>query len=224
MDMRREGRGLNRIGDGGHPQRVRLFQSEWLERLTVISPRAFAVTWAAILAFLVWATLGIASPGAWFGLVAAGLLLWSLFEYCMHRYLFHLELDSDLGRWFAFVIHGNHHEDPKDPHRSLMPPIVSVTLSAMIWGGLVLAFGATGTVIFLGFEIGYVCYDSVHYACHQRPARSGIMKILRQHHIRHHYGRTNGNYAITTIFWDHLFGSYITAKAAATRPERQPHD
>jgi sterol desaturase/sphingolipid hydroxylase (fatty acid hydroxylase superfamily) len=214
MDMRREGRKPNRGGQ--YPQRLRLFRHDLLERLTVVSPRTFVVIWTMLLLLVLWAGWGTVSAPMWIGLVAGGLLIWSLFEYAMHRYLFHLELDSELGRWLGFVMHGNHHADPNDPHRSMMPPIVSVTWSAAIWGIFALLFGPVGTVIFLGFTIGYVTYDSIHYACHQLRPRSRLLRALRRHHLRHHYGRSKGNYAITTILWDRVFGSHLTAKVAAT--------
>jgi len=221
--MRRQEPRPNHGGGAEYPQRLRLFRSDLLERLTVISPRAFVAIWSMILVLVTWAGWGTVAPLTWVGLVMTGLLIWSLFEYCMHRFLFHLELQSDLGRWLGYVMHGNHHSDPNDPYRSLMPPIVSVTWSGAIWIGLASAFGPAGTVIFLGFAIGYVAYDSIHYACHQLPARGPLMRALRRHHLRHHFGRRDGNYAITTIFWDRLFGSHISAKAAATAPETPVH-
>lgn len=202
--------------DGAYPQRLRLFQSDLLERLTVISPRAFVMIWSVLLLGVLWAGWGVATPLSWIGLVIAGLLFWSLFEYAMHRFLFHMELRSDFGRWLGFVMHGNHHEDPKDPHRSLMPPIVSVTWTGSVWLLLLLVFGQVGSVIFMGFIIGYVGYDIIHHSCHQRSARNPLMRALRRHHLRHHFGRRHGNYAITAIFWDRVFGSHLSAKAAAT--------
>jgi hypothetical protein len=62
------------------------------------------------------------------------------------------------------------------------------------------AFGPAGTVIFLGFCIGYIIYDCVHYACHQLPMRGPVLRQLRRHHLCHHHGREEGNYAITAIF------------------------
>ncbi len=205
---------------GTYPQRLRLFRSDRLERLTVLSPRAFAMIWAALLLLVLWAGWGTTSGMAWVGLVLLGLLVWSLFEYCMHRFIFHLKPRSDLGRWLGFVMHGNHHDDPNDPHRSMMPPIVSVTWSAAIWGLFVLLFGNAGSVLFLGFAIGYVTYDSIHYACHQLPVRGRLLRELRRHHLRHHFGRQEGNYAITAIFWDRVFGSRVGPKGAAVAEGR----
>jgi sterol desaturase/sphingolipid hydroxylase (fatty acid hydroxylase superfamily) len=67
-------------------------------------------------------------------------------------------------------------------------------------------------VLYLGFGIGYVVYDAIHFACHQLPMRSPVLRQLRRQHIRHHHAKQEGNYAITAIFWDRLFGTDIPAK------------
>lgn len=214
--MRREARKAKR--DGAYPQRLRLFRSDFLEQWTLLSFRSFVAIWAPLLLLIFWAGWGTVSILGGVGLVAAGLLTWSLFEYAMHRYLFHLELESRLGRRLGFLMHGNHHADPSDPHRNLMPPIISLTWASIIWIGFVLLLGRPGTVVFLGFIMGYVVYDSIHYACHQSRSRSPMIRALRRHHLRHHHSPVRGNYAITTIFWDKLFGSYIPNKAVMTVP------
>jgi sterol desaturase/sphingolipid hydroxylase (fatty acid hydroxylase superfamily) len=195
-----------------HPDRIRLFRSDLLERTTVITPRAFAAIWACVLAVVVYVAWGTASIGAAIGLLLAGLLVWSLFEYVMHRFLFHLEMRSGIGQHVIFVMHGNHHVEPGDPDRNMMPPIISVPWSAAIWGVMLLALGEKGSWLFLGFAMGYVIYDSVHYACHQLPMRGALLGRLRKHHIRHHYAKRDGNYAITAIFWDRVFGTDVPAK------------
>jgi len=195
------------------PDRIRLFQSDLLERTTVITPRAFAAVWTCVLAFVAYVAWGTASIGASVGLLLAGLVVWSLFEYVMHRFRFHFEMGSGIGRYVIFVTHGNHHVEPGDPHRNMMPPIVSVPWSAAIWGLMLLALGEAGSWLFLGFAMGYVIYDSVHYACHQLPMRGPVLGRMRKHHIRHHYAKRDGNYAITAIFWDRLFGTEVPGKS-----------
>jgi len=93
-----------------------------------------------------------------------------------------------------------------------MPPIVSLVISSAIWLAFWMVLGPKGSVLYLGFGIGYVVYDIVHYACHQLPMRSPVLRQLRRHHIRHHYAKREGNYAITAIFWDRVFGSDIPGK------------
>ena len=76
--------------DGPRPQRIRLFRNDRLERLTMITPKAFAATWSVVLLFALYAGWGTAGIGAASGLVALGLLIWTLFEYAMHRFIFHM--------------------------------------------------------------------------------------------------------------------------------------
>jgi sterol desaturase/sphingolipid hydroxylase (fatty acid hydroxylase superfamily) len=191
------------------PQRVRLFKSEKLERLTLISPRFFAAAWAVLLPAIAWAGWGTVGLLAGTGLVLAGLGVWSLFEYVMHRYMFHLESDVPVLKWFVFLMHGNHHDAPNDPLRSLMPLGASVPIALAVWGTLVLLFADAGTWLFLGFMIGYVIYDVVHYACHHWSMKGRLGSALKRHHMRHHYVDEHGNYSISAIFWDDVFGSKI---------------
>ncbi len=143
---------------------------------------------------------------------AAGLLSWTLFEYLGHRFVFHLELRSGWGRRLVFLLHQNHHQDPTDPLRSLMPLTVSLPLGAAIWGASLLVWGGAGHAFFLGFASGYGGYDTVHWACHQLPMRGPVGARLKRHHLRHHYAGQDANYAITAIFWDRVFGSGLTRR------------
>lgn len=199
---------------GSTPDRVRLFRSDLLESVTLISPVAFALTWIVMLALAVRASWGVAALLPSIGLVAVGLLIWSLFEYAMHRFIFHLKFESPLGKALIFLTHGNHHTVPNDPLRNIMPPVVSVSISSGVWAILYAAFGRPGSVMFLGFGIGYVTYDVVHYACHQLPMRGRVLRAIHRHHLRHHHGKKDGNYAITAIFWDRVFGTALTDKAS----------
>jgi sterol desaturase/sphingolipid hydroxylase (fatty acid hydroxylase superfamily) len=194
------------------PQRIRLFRDERMERLTLISPSSFVVVWVAVLALALFASWGTAGLAVSIGLVLLGVLIWTLFEYVMHRFIFHLKLKSQFGKWLLFLMHGNHHVDPGDHYRNLMPPIVSLCVNGLFWGLSLLLLGPAGSLLFLGFGIGYVVYDSVHYACHQLPMRGPVLRQLRRHHIRHHYAKQEGNYAITAIFWDRLFGTDVPVK------------
>jgi sterol desaturase/sphingolipid hydroxylase (fatty acid hydroxylase superfamily) len=200
-------------GETSGSVRVRLFRSDRLERLTVVSPRAFALTWLLVLALVSFEAWGRASVPAAIGLVVSGLVIWTLFEYVMHRFIFHWEMRSDFGQRLIFLMHGNHHVAPNDRDRNMMPPIVSMTILGTFWGLFVLLLGPVGTVLFLGFAIGYVVYDSVHYACHQFPMRGPVLGHLRRHHTHHHYAKRDGNYAITAILWDWVFGTVVSLKS-----------
>jgi sterol desaturase/sphingolipid hydroxylase (fatty acid hydroxylase superfamily) len=192
-------------------KQIRLFRDERLEKLTVISPGAFAVLWGLALPAISWIGWGSATPLGALLLFAGGLIFWSLFEYAMHRYLFHWESTVPLVRQFVFLMHGNHHAEPNDLLRNLMPPIVSIPIASSIWALCVLLFGPVGTWVFLGYIVGYVAYDLTHFACHQWPMRGRLAHMLKRHHMRHHHVGQDGNYAITALFWDRVFGSAITS-------------
>lgn len=193
------------------PQRVRLFKNERLEKLTMLSPRTFALSWTVMLPLIAYAGWNSAEPLHALGLVAGGLLVWTLFEYAMHRYLFHLESDVPLLRSMVFVIHGNHHDNPNDPMRGLMPLGVSVPVGLLMWSACLALLGPPGTWLLLGFMTGYVIYDTVHFICHQWPMRGRLGKALKRHHMRHHYVDEGGNFSISAIFWDRVFGSRINS-------------
>lgn len=199
--------------------RVRLFANQHLERLTLISPGIFALFWAIALPLIAWVGWGAVEPWAGFGLALAGIVVWTLFEYAMHRYLFHLETNVPVLKWFVFLIHGNHHSSPNDPLRGLMPLPASLPIAALVWLAFDLALGKPGTWLFLGFMIGYVLYDGIHFACHQWSMEGRVSSAIKRHHMRHHYVDEDRNFAISAIFWDQVFGSRITS-LKRTRQER----
>lgn len=192
------------------PDLLRLFSNPWLERLTVISSGAFLVLWAVLLPGI--AIFGIVTtPTLWvIPLVLAGLVVWTLAEYSLHRFVFHFDPRSQLLQQAVFVIHANHHAHPNDPLRNLMPPIVSIPVGGAIWGISLWAMGAQGTWFLLGFMLGYVAYDLVHFACHQLPMKGRLARALKTHHMRHHHLKVGGNYAITGMIWDRIFATRIS--------------
>jgi len=189
--------------------RTRLFSSPILEALTVISAPAFIILWSIGLPLILLFAV-IKAPTVWApGLVILGVLGWTFTEYALHRFVFHFEARSQAFRRAIFIIHGNHHADPNDPLRNLMPPIVSLPVGALIWVLNLSVFGPSGTWSFLGFMMGYVAYDLVHYACHQWPMKGRLGRILKVHHMRHHHLPARGNYAITGMAWDRLLSTRI---------------
>jgi sterol desaturase/sphingolipid hydroxylase (fatty acid hydroxylase superfamily) len=190
-----------------HPDRIRLFQSNWMERTTLTPFPVFLTVWLLLIAALGWfASRHLPLPTvALFAL--AGLVLWPMVEYAAHRYVFHFEPTSDRGRRMVFMIHMNHHIDPGDPLRGLMPLTVSLPLALLFWAMFRLCLGPSGDAMLLGFVAGYVTYDTVHWACHQLPMRGRLAARLKRHHLRHHHAGQKANYAITAIFLDPLFRS-----------------
>lgn len=202
---------LNEFPQRGSAGRARLFEAEWVERFTVVSARQFAILWVVLLPAI--AVAGWMTARTWWAipLVLSGVAIWTVTEYALHRYVFHFEPRSDLLKKAVYIIHGNHHSHPNDPLRNLMPPIVSISVGGLIWLALVSAIGAQGTWVLLGFMAGYVAYDLVHFACHQFPMKGRLGNALKVHHMRHHHLKAGGNYAITGMIWDRVFGTRISS-------------
>lgn len=193
-------------------QHLRLFENRFFEFFTVFPLGGFLVLWPLVI--LAIAATAIVSAPSWWApvLFAVGWLAWTGVEYILHRFVFHLEPRSERLKQIVFVIHGNHHADPNDPLRNLMPPIVSVPLGALIWAGSVSLAGPVASWFFLGFVVGYVVYDLVHYCCHQSAMKGGLARMLKAHHMRHHFHHEAGNFAITGMIWDRLLSTHITSQ------------
>ena len=132
-----------------------------------------------------------------------GLIVWTLTEYVMHRFIFHFQPSSEFGKKMHFIFHGVHHDYPRDKKRLVLPPSVSIPLAALFYymfsqflsHQLLLAF-------FPGFLLGYLIYDMLHYAMHHYNFKSGIMKKVKQHHMVHHYDEPTKGYGVSSSLWD----------------------
>ena len=141
------------------------------------------------------------------GLFVLGVVMWTLIEYIIHRYAFHYEPKGRIGKQLHFIVHGVHHDYPNDARRLVMPPAVSVPLAIIFYALFALLFGRAAPAIWAGFAAGYVCYDSIHYAIHHFPMKSGISNRLKQHHLRHHFYDDHAGYGVSSPVWDYVFGS-----------------
>lgn len=142
------------------------------------------------------------------GLLALGLLIWTLTEYWLHRLVFHWEPDHPLGSRLHFIMHGVHHDHPNDPLRLVMPPAVSIPLAALFFGLFALIFGTPAAYpLFAGFIAGYLAYDYTHYYVHHRVPKSKAGKKLREQHMRHHFQDHRYGFGVSSPLWDRVFGT-----------------
>src|SRR4051812_23265259 len=52
------------------------------------------------------------SLGSLLGLLVLGFLIWSPFEYCLHRFAFHYDARSERMKAFVYRSHTSHHDRP----------------------------------------------------------------------------------------------------------------
>lgn len=183
--------------------------------------QALTTPWYVPLFYL---PLLLGTYGGWLAF-ATGLGLWSAFEYCVHRFVYH---GTWIGRegWYESpwlralhcIWHGHHHRDPNDPLRVVHSPLLVLPTGFCISRVLPAS-------IFIGFAWGYIVFELCHYALHQIAARpehpwpfcSVMWAEMRQHHLAHHAYRasnkqgfnaeipgTTHNFGVTTSFGDTL--------------------
>lgn len=184
-----------------------LFQSRFLDFFSRVHPSIPAVVFVPVVVVCI--ALGIqhgVSVAGTVGLFAAGLLIWTLTEYWLHRLVFHWEPDHPLGSRLHFIMHGVHHDHPNDRLRLVMPPAVSIPLAALFFLLFYLVFGApTYLPAFAGFIVGYLVYDYTHYYLHHRVPKTTMGKKLREQHMRHHFQDHRFGYGVSSPLWDHVF-------------------
>jgi len=193
---------------------IRLFPSDTLEFFTHVHPAMVPIVWVPVAgAFLVRGISLAGAAGHPYSVVpgfVAGLILWTIAEYLLHRFIFHFTPRTPLQERIAFLMHGVHHAQPRVKTRLVMPLMVSVPLACLFYllftivlSSLMGARHLTG-LLFSGFVIGYVCYDLTHYALHHVQFKGGIGKSLRNHHMRHHT-EWDSRFGVSTPLWDHVF-------------------
>jgi dihydroceramide fatty acyl 2-hydroxylase len=156
------------------------------------------------------------SLGAVLALAAAGYALWTLFEYWLHRLVFHFEPQEGLGARMHWIIHGVHHDHPNDPMRLVMPPAVSVPLAALVFGLLYLAFGRDAApALGAGFFTGYLVYDMMHYYLHHFRPHGRLGRMLRERHMRHHFQDDTRGFGISAPYWDEVFRTSPRARRSS---------
>jgi len=196
---------------------VRLFKSDFMEFFTHISPVTIIVMWLPVTALLIYASIravvGSAFPWNIPVGILLGLILWTVAEYTLHRWLFHYHPKTPAEERIFYLFHGVHHDQPQDKTRLVMPLPLSIPLAAIFYGlfylilGLLLNIPIWINPLMAGFIIGYLFYDLTHYATHHFPMRGPIGRYLKRHHMMHHYKDPEKRFGVSSPFWDVVFGT-----------------
>ena len=125
----------------------------------------------------------------------------------MHRFVFHFVSDHPSLRKIIYLLHGNHHEYPRDKQRLFMPPVPSLILASLIFGVQYLLIGYAAFPFFPGFLLGYLVYGSLHYAIHAWNPPFRFMKPLWRNHHLHHYKSEEKGFGVSSSLWDRVFGT-----------------
>jgi len=143
-----------------------------------------------------------------------GLFLWTLVEYVLHRFLFHLDKflpNNRVALTLHFLLHGIHHYLPMDKLRLVMPPALFLILATPFYR---LAHNVfyynpyAAKAVFCGGIFGYICYDLTHYFLHHKKLPS-FYQELKRYHLEHHFMDYENGFGVTSKFWDVIFGTQL---------------
>jgi sterol desaturase/sphingolipid hydroxylase (fatty acid hydroxylase superfamily) len=202
---------LTAAGEPSRAERLRasppIFPSARLDRLTRAHPATPAVLFLPVaLLFAVLAVRRTDAADIAVGAVA-GYVFWTLCEYWAHRVVFHFEPDQGFGRNLHWMIHGVHHDHPNDPRRLVLPPALSLPLAALFIALFFVTLGRFAWSFASAFLVGYVVYDSLHYALHHRRPKSRVGRWLHELHMRHHFQDHDTAFGVSAPWWDVVFGT-----------------
>src|ERR1700745_3190846 len=145
---------------------VRMFEGDFMEFFSRVHPATPLVLYLPVIGYMLY--LALWRQHLSFLVVAEffllGVLLWTLLEYTIHRYVFHYEPKTRVGKRLHYIIHGVHHDYPNDARRLVMPPSISVPLALLFYGMFLLLFGRFSSTVFAGLVFCYGCYDMPHSA------------------------------------------------------------
>jgi dihydroceramide fatty acyl 2-hydroxylase len=187
----------------------RLFEHPLLDKLSRAHWSLPPIFFAPFIAVLAWLSLGSLRIPVVVSAVLLGYIGWTLLEYFGHRYLFHADLPGTFGARIHFLIHGVHHDHPNDPLRLVMPVLMSAPIMAAAFTTIyaLTNFQALAYPVMLGFMLGYVCYDLVHYYVHHSRPKIPVLRALRERHMRHHFHDESRGFGVSAPWWDVVFGT-----------------
>lgn len=186
----------------------RIFKSPVLEMFTKTSPVIAACTDIPLITLCI--SLGVhyfpLPVTKVIMLYITGMVSWSLMEYILHRYVFHFVNDWKWTKRFHYIVHGVHHDYPRDEERLFMPPVPSLIYATLFFSIFWLLLGHYSFYFMAGFINGYSIYAFTHWSIHAfQPPKP--LKFLWKHHNMHHYRTQEKAFGVSSTFWDHIFGT-----------------
>jgi 4-hydroxysphinganine ceramide fatty acyl 2-hydroxylase len=183
-----------------------LFKNPVIERLTKSNPWITVVFYTSLIALFF-------SLSFWFtsitllqtlGFYLGGLFTWTLMEYILHRYVFHIDEYFPVLKRLPYMLHGVHHEHPRDHERLFMPPLPGAIIAFVLFLLWYLFLRQYAFAFMAGISNGYLFYSFIHYTVHIKPA---VFHKLWTHHAKHHYIYSDKAFGVSSPLWDIVFGT-----------------
>jgi dihydroceramide fatty acyl 2-hydroxylase len=145
----------------------------------------------------------------------AGYFWWTLCEYWGHRIVLHYQPERGPGAKFHYIVHGVHHDYPRDARRSILSPVLSVPMVAAAFS--VSALLRVPPVFGTGYAAGYLAYDLLHLYLHHGKPKNRLLRTMREYHMRHHFRDDTRGFGTSAPYCDKVFSTSI---ARPPRPGR----
>jgi sterol desaturase/sphingolipid hydroxylase (fatty acid hydroxylase superfamily) len=192
----------------GAPENLREIEM----RLTKIGYYSELFVYPVLIAALAVAGIAHAGPLAaceWISIFFGFLVLWTLIEYVLHRFVFHhIPIIQEM--------HHHHHCEERSfigtpLWVSLAAHCTIVFLPILALSDLWLASAAS-----CGLATGYIWYVAIHHILHHwHPSHSSYLYRLKRHHALHHHVDPSRNFGVTTSVWDWVFGTLAKQSAVS---------
>jgi sterol desaturase/sphingolipid hydroxylase (fatty acid hydroxylase superfamily) len=160
---------------------------------------------------------GVLAASAGVLLFVSGFLIFTLVEYLVHRYTYHMPTPTSKRERMQYVMHGVHHDFPRDKTRLALPPLLGIALATLFFLFYRLIMGTYGIPFTAGFVAGYASYLCVHYSVHAFPPPKNFLRILWIHHALHHYQQNDAAFGVSSPLWDVIFRTMPDKKNNAIR-------
>jgi sterol desaturase/sphingolipid hydroxylase (fatty acid hydroxylase superfamily) len=150
----------------------------------------------------------------------SGVVIWTFYEYWLHRSFFHWTPKNPTVRAWVERIHIHHRRHPND----LTQLNAGIAFVAPQAGGLYLLLSlfvgwTTSAQLLAGVLIGYYIYEIMHYTSHAHTGTEGGLGWIRKYHRLHHHADWNSRFGVSQPFWDFVFG---TAKSSVPKNRIKP--
>ena len=176
--------------------------SVWQTRYLCLPAAVALATWAftvspqPVLARVSWLLLGAIS--------------WTLMEYLIHRFAFHLKPWDKITTALLGRLHLRHHDSPADQSLVCVPLVLASLLWFLVYRILIHTGTTPDAAILLtsGVAVMATIYDLAHFFAHYGKAGdSRLLQWIKKNHMAHHFGDPGRRYGVTTPIWDYVFGT-----------------
>lgn len=185
-----------------HEQYMKLARGSHLMPFIVFIPVGLAhLYYAVAIQNAPWQYVALFSVIGFFG--------WGLSEYLLHRFPFHYtNAPNEFIRFFTSGFHMLHHKVPQSSEYIVAPIYLALWGHFLAMCGFFLFTWGNWMIINLlgvGFAIGYMYYEWVHYLTHHHNPKSQYYKDLKDYHLIHHFKDPKNNFGVSYKMWDYIF-------------------